>query len=63
MVTTRSQARRQGTTPTPYNDAIDRMRRSRRYRARYKPGDECKRHRLPDGQRKGELVQSYYRRA
>lgn len=58
MVSTRSQNARL----VPLNQAIDRMRRARRWVKRYKPSDTSKRHRLADRQPKSQHVVSYNRR-
>lgn len=59
MVATRSAGR----PLARFNDAIDRMRRARRWVKRYKPTDWSRRHRIADGQRKDVQVQAYTRRA
>lgn len=58
MVSTRSS----GAPLASYNDAINRMRRSRRWVKRYRPTDVAKRHRLSDRQPKTQHVVSYTRR-
>lgn len=63
MVRTRSQYQAHGSTPTPANNAIDRMRRGRRWIRRYKDTDTSHRHRLEDRQPKTQQVRTYTRRA
>lgn len=58
MVATRST----GAPLAAFNDAIDRMRRSRRWRKRYKPSDVAHRHRLADRQPKTVEVTTHRRR-
>ena len=62
MVATRRQLALAGARPVVGTDAIDRIRRSRRWIKRYKPSDVSKRHRLSDSQPKTEHVVSYTRR-
>lgn len=62
MVVTRRQAALSGQRPVQRIDAIDRIRRSRRWVKRYKPQDTAHRHRIEDSQPKTQHVISYTRR-
>lgn len=62
MAVTRRQAALSGQAPTPRNDAINRMRRGRRWVKRYRPNDHARRHRISDSQPKTQHVVSYTRR-
>lgn len=62
MVVTRSQARATGQQPVPINQAINRMRRARRWIKRYRPNDITHRHRLHDAQPRTQHVVAYDRR-
>ena len=55
MVQTRAMRTNSGTRPQRGLPQV-------RSRAKYKPGDDCKRHRLPSNKAKNVLVTSYRRR-